>query len=177
MHYKFSDKLKKLGFSYILTAADYDGDWNDGNCMSFRIWKQDYTDEVKQKLIQLCNLFGYSITNVNENAYDGNKVVVTVETNYGKKFRNPNGNIDEPENAGRYYWHATPNKKLDKILSQGLVPKGGKDKLGLGGRQERIYLCPYNDERYFNNLFNSRNISYRYDKDNNFWERYTCCPR
>lgn len=136
--------IEQLGFNHLMTNREYDGEYE----IYFRWYEitiDKYSDDVKGKLQSLLNFFGFKvIKQVKSESRFSNKPTpcyrFCFEAVYG-----------DEEVKNDIYLHATPTRKVKKILKYGLIPRDGK-KLGYD-RPDRIYLSKLYDTTLFSMLF------------------------
>ena len=124
------DKMESLGFIRCLTKNDYDGHFSSQR-LTYRIPAEEWTSEIEKQLQSTINLYGYFLSSKTRGSdlYNGNPAVyVTIETVYGHR-----------EETLDTYYHAANERKVSKILRQGLIPKSS-DPMRKGA-PSRIYLC------------------------------------
>lgn len=124
-------EMKKLGF-IPLHYQTMGGESYDGEIMYFLIDKEKFS-QVKQKFQSLLNFFNFRCVKISnydgqDFGYDMDGIRVALEPYFTQEY----------ETKNRVFYHATPDRNVQKILKQGLVPK---DRGQLGAkRPERIYL-------------------------------------
>lgn len=125
-----TDKMENLGFVRCLTKDDYDGYFSPER-LTYRIPAEKWTSEIEKQLQTIINFYGYFLSSKTRGSdlYNGNPAVyVTIETTYGRR-----------EETLDTYYHAANERKVSKILRQGLIPKSS-DPMRKGA-PSRIYLC------------------------------------
>jgi hypothetical protein len=132
------DKMESLGFIRCLTKNDYDG-YPSSRRLTYRIPAEKLTSEIEKQLQTILNFYGYFLSSKTSGSdlYNGNPVVyITIETVYGNR-----------EETLDTYYHAANERKVSKILRQGLIPKSS-DPMRKGA-PSRIYLCKEPNEVLF----------------------------
>ena len=148
--YEFWDKVEQLGFDYQLTSAEYDGGGRSLYIRSYFIPEEKYSEDVVRKLKQLCNFYGFQIIShsngITQNFYGRYGWGCRIEAKYGAEY----DYRDSDDEFSNVFFHATLDRKVNKILRQGLVPKDD-GKLGVD-RSSRIYLSKYYNDFLFRSV-------------------------
>ena len=157
--YEFWDKVEQLGFDYQRTSREYDGEGRSLYIRSYFIPEEKYSDDVVRKLEQLCNFYGFQIIShsngITQNFYGRDGWSCRIEAKYGAEYDYK----DSDDEFSNVFFHATLDRKVNKILRQGLVPKDN-GKLGVD-RSSRIYLSKnYNDFLFYSVTKNDEDEDY-----------------
>ena len=144
-------EMKKLGF-IPLHYQTMGGKSYDGDIMYFLIDKEKFS-QVKQKFQSLLNFFNFRCVKMSDYdgqdfGYDIDGIRVALEPYFTQEY----------ETQNRVFYHATPDRNVQKILRQGLVPK---DRGQLGAkRPERIYLTQDFDNDIVSELEDKNGMEY-----------------
>lgn len=138
--YNIYEKLDELDISY-----DFINERE--NIIEIRTPNED----IKTKVLQLLNYYGWKIIKDNEWSICAERIYGDLWNNFYDEEAEKDD--DYPYGVGIYY-HITPSYKVDKILRQGLTVREGH-KLGYN-RGERTYLISYPSIDFVYSLFRDR---------------------
>lgn len=144
--------MRKMGFKRLAFSEFMGGGVGD-DVKKFIIEKGRYA-EIKKQFESALNFFNYRVIkmygyNGNDFGYDIDGLYVAIEPVFTSEVKMKEDGI---------YYHVTPERNVDKILRQGLVPKD-RGQLGVK-RPERIYLSPYFDESLVERLERDNGMPY-----------------